>query len=71
MRHISFETIIKALQEAGVDALYEKLEALFYTEPFAVIDVDGNVVFEPYDSEDIWNYLEALKKKFIEIEEEV
>jgi hypothetical protein len=71
MRYISFEALIRALQKASVDVLYEKLEALFYTEPFAVIDVDGNVVFEPYDSEDIWNYLEALKEKFIEIEEEV
>ena len=60
MRLINLETLIRALQEQGVDALYEKLEAVFYTEPIVFIDNDGNVVFMPFDTEEIWDYLEKL-----------
>lgn len=62
-RFISFEVLVKALQKQGVDALYERLEALFHTEPLIIIDVDGNVILEPFEPEDIYNFLENLYKK--------
>jgi len=50
-----------------LDAVYEKLEALFYTEPLAFINSDGGVVFRPYDPEELYEYLEILNEKEVEL----
>jgi hypothetical protein len=61
MRYVSFELLVKALQRGlDLDALYEKLEALFYTEPLIIIDANGNVILKPFDAEDIYSFLEKL-----------
>jgi len=63
MKLISVELLVQAIREQGLDAVYEKLEALFYTEPLVIINSDGKVVFAPYEPLDIWDYLEMLNDK--------
>jgi len=67
MKLISVELLVQAIREQGLDAVYEKLEALFYTEPLAFINSDGGVVFRPYDPEELYEYLEILNEKEVEL----
>jgi hypothetical protein len=64
MRFISYEVLLGALQEYGTDAVYEKLEALFYAEPLVFINLDGEAIFTPYDALELWDWLENLANKF-------
>jgi hypothetical protein len=63
MRLIGYEVLISAVQEHGVDAVYEVLEKLFMEEPIVIIDANGKAVFTPFDFEDLWDYLELLQEK--------
>jgi hypothetical protein len=62
MRFVSVEVLIKALQERGLDHIYEALEKLLMEEPLAFINKDGKVVFTPFDPEELWDFLENIKE---------
>jgi hypothetical protein len=71
MRFISFELLMEALKEQGLDAVYEKLYELFYEAPLYITDRYGAVVYIPYDALDLWDYLEALYDNINNIDKEV
>ena len=71
MRYIAFDLLLKALNEQGVDNVYEKLYAVFLEEPIYIIDRCGNVVYVPMDIYDLWDYLESLYINACNITEEV
>jgi len=66
MRLISFEVLLEVLKKYGLDHAYEILETLFYEEHFMIINKDEEVIFEPWDTEDIFNFLENLCEKEVE-----
>jgi len=63
MRYVSFEILLKALENEGVDAVYERLSDLFMEDALYVIDKCGAVCYTPFDLNDLWNYLEGLYEK--------
>jgi hypothetical protein len=63
MRLISFEVLLEALKEQGLDPVYEALERLFYEEPVVFINKDGDAVFVPFDVLEIRDYLEKLNEE--------
>ena len=60
MRVISYEVLIRALHEKGVDAVYEVLERIFMEEPIIIVNANGEVVFRAYEVEELWDYLEKI-----------
>jgi hypothetical protein len=66
---LDLSLIVQAIKEDGLDYVYEVLERLLLTEPFVVINRDGRVVFFPMDTEEIWDFLELVDKKFNTTEE--
>jgi len=60
MRYISFDLLLKALKEQGLDGVYEKLYNLFMEDGICIIDQCGMVVYAPMDLFDLWDYLEDL-----------
>ncbi len=65
MKYINFDLLVLALKEKGIDDVYEKLEKLFLEDAIAIIDRCGSIVFTPFDSEDIYTYLESLYENLI------
>jgi len=53
---ISYDDIIEAIKTDGIDAVYEKLLDLFYTEPFIV--VGDSMKYSPWDEEELYRFLE-------------
>ncbi len=65
MRLINYEELIRALQEQGVDAVYERLLDLFYMEPFMI---EGDVMrFTPWDEEELYRFLEITYTTYKEV----
>jgi hypothetical protein len=62
MKLISFEMLIRTLQERGLDYTYEALERLFYEEPLIIINKEGKAVKVFFEPEEIWDYLENLQE---------
>jgi hypothetical protein len=62
MKLISFEMLIRTLQERGLDYTYEALERLFYEEPLIIINKEGKAVKAFFEPEEIWDYLENLQE---------
>jgi hypothetical protein len=67
MRVISFELLLRAVKEHGIDKVYTVLEHAFLTEPVIVINNDGKVVFKPCSTEELWDYLESLEQEEVEL----
>jgi hypothetical protein len=67
MRLISYEVLIQALKEQGLDTTYAILERLFMEEPLIVINKEGKAIFSPLDEEELWHYLELLNDKEVEL----
>ncbi len=63
MRLISFEALIEALREQGLDPVYSALERLFYEEPLIIINKEGEAVKAFFEPLEIWDYLEELQAK--------
>jgi hypothetical protein len=66
---LNLKEIVQALREEGLDTVYEKLEELFFTGPFVVINREGKVIFFPYETEEIFTFLEVIDRKFNNEEE--
>jgi hypothetical protein len=63
MRLISYEVLIQAIQERGLDEVYAVLERLFMEEPLVFLNADGEAIFSPFDELELWGYLEVLFNK--------
>jgi len=63
MVYVSFEIILQALANEGLDNVFEKLCDIFMREPLYVIDKCGDIVYSPIDEFDLWDYLENLENK--------
>jgi hypothetical protein len=57
--------VVKALESEGLDGIYEKLERLFFTEQFVIVNRDNKVVFAPLDCEEIYDFLEFVYEKLV------
>jgi hypothetical protein len=68
-RLICYEELIEALQIYGVDAVYERLLDLFYTEPFII--VSESMRFIAWDEEELYRFLEITYTAYKNNNEEV
>jgi hypothetical protein len=63
MRYVAYELLLEAVKERGVDEIYEKLERLLYEEPLIIVNMDGDVVFRPFEPIELYEFLEIIKEK--------
>ena len=61
MRLISFDVLLQVIHDHGLDETYLALERLFFEEPVAIIDKEGNVLKAFFDEEEIFDYLENIQ----------
>ena len=61
MKLISLEVLLQAIHENGLDETYLVLERLFFEEPIAIIDREGEVLRTFFDEYEIFDYLENIQ----------
>ena len=61
MKLISFDVLLQALKERGLDDTYLVLERLFFEESIVIVDKEGNVLKTFFDEEEIFEYLESIQ----------